>query len=422
MNKFRAVSLTLGIVLAMASTWRSAAQQSASHGAVARYDMRAGTVSGAGAMGRGGMGMAAMMGGGGGNSVQHELYLRLGSAQPAAGGAPRADHFMPPAARLGKSVPLLTPQSERAPVDQMPSDGRQEKPKGRMLIFWGCGEHAAKGQPIIIDFAKMAAGQMPAGMWSTTVVRDWGPSLQNSKIFGRWPNEDMQGGNRNIRADASLIGAHRIAGNYSPDINFTLAKDFMAALSVSTGSTPGGGSLLRWNAVPDATGYFASLFGGKSGPGGMGDMVMWSSAMSRQFGGGLDDWLAPGQVSGLVRDRVVMPSSQTTCIVPAEVRAATEFRMGKLIAYGPDENFAFPARPADPKKAWAPQWTARIRHRSMTSWMDIPGMPSGGFGSDDDSDSTQPNPQSPKPKCKPRGGFGGLGGMIGGALGGGGGC
>ena len=421
MNRFRTVSLALGICAAMASTWRIDAQQNAKSGAVARYDMRAGTVSGAGAMGRGGMGMmgAMMGGGGGGNNLQHELYLRLGSAQPPAGGAPRADHFMPPAARLGKSVPLLTPQIERGPVDQMPGDGRQEKPKGRMLIFWGCGEHAAKGQPIIIDFAKMAAGQMPAGMWSTTVVRDWGPSLQNSKTFGRWPNEDTQGGNRNIRPDASLIGAHRIAGNYSPDINFTLAKDFMAALSVSTGSTPGGGSLLRWNAVPDATGYYASLFGGKGGPGGMGDMVMWSSSMSRQFGGGLDDWLSPGQVSGLVRDRVVMPSSQTTCIVPSEVRAATEFRMGKLIAYGPDENFAFPAKPADPKKAWNLQWTARIRHRSMTSWMDIPGMPSGGFGSGDDSDSDRPNPQAPRPKCKPRGGFGG---MLGGVLSGGAGC
>ena len=31
-----------------------------------------------------------------------------------------------------------------------------------------------------------------------------------------------------------------LAGNYSPEINFTLAKDFMVALTVSTGSTPGG--------------------------------------------------------------------------------------------------------------------------------------------------------------------------------------
>ncbi|MEO7248165.1 MAG: hypothetical protein ABIW31_06885 [Novosphingobium sp.] len=419
MNSFRAISLTAGVALVGAVSWPIIAQQHAANSPVARYDIRAGTVSGVGAMGRGGMGMAAMFGGGGGNNVQHELYLRLGSAQPPAGGAPHADHFMPPAARLGKSVPLLTPQSERAPVDQMPGDGTHERPKGRMLIFWGCGEHAAKGQPIIIDFSKLAAGQMPAGMWSTTIVRDWGPSLQNSKTFGRWPNEDSMGGNRNIRPDASLIGAHRIAGNYSPDINFSLTKDFMAALSVSTGSTPGGGSLLRWNAVPEATGYFASLFGGKGGQGGMGDMVMWSSSMSRQFGGGLDDWLSPAQVSGLVRDRVVMPSSQTTCIVPSEVRAATEFRMGRLIAYGPDENFAFPARPADPKKAWILQWTARIRHRSLTSWMDIPGMPGGGFGSGEDSESDQPRPPSSRPRCKPRGG---LGGMIGGVLSGGAGC
>ena len=152
-NAFGAVYLTAGMVLVAAATWPIIAQQRAANGAVARYDMRAGTVSGAGAMGRGGMGMGAMFGGGGGNTVQRELYLRLGSIQPPATGAPRADHFMPPSVRLGKSVPLLTPQIERGPVDQMPGDPR-EKPKGRMLIFWGCGEHAAKGQPIILDFAK----------------------------------------------------------------------------------------------------------------------------------------------------------------------------------------------------------------------------------------------------------------------------
>ena len=115
------------------------------------------------------------------------------------------------------------------------------------------------------------------------------------------------GGNRQIRQDASLIGPHRIAGNYSPEINFALTKDFMAGLRVSTSTIPSGASLLRWNAVPDATGYFASLFGGKQGPNGqMGDMVMWTSSASRQFGGGLSDWLTPGQVAGLVRDRTVL--------------------------------------------------------------------------------------------------------------------
>ncbi len=417
----RIAAITAGSAALVLVAWPLVAQQNPVSGPVARYDMRVGTVSGNGGMGGGGMSMGMMFGGGRGNSIQHELYLRLGSSQPVAGGGPKADHFMPPAAKLGKSVPLLTPQLEKAPVDGIPG----ERPKGRMLIFWGCGEHAGKGQPVIIDFSKLAAGQVPPGLFNAAVMRDWGPTLQNSKTFGRWPNEDNQGGNKNIRADASLIGPHRIAGNYSPEIAFSLTKDFMAALNVTTGSTPGGGSLLRWNAVPDATGYYATLFGGKDmGRGGSGDMVMWSSSASRQFGGALEDWLTPGQVAALVRDRTAMPPSQTTCIVPAEVRAATEFRMGRLIAYGPEEDFSYPPRPANPKVAWKLDWTARVRHRSTTSWMDIPGMPSGGFGNTDDEDrpsQPQNRPQNP-PKCKPRGGLGGLGGIMGGVLGGGSGC
>jgi hypothetical protein len=395
---------------------KPAAGPKAPSGPIARYDMRAGTITGAGAMGRGAGGaMGMMFGGGGGNAAQHELYLRLGSARPPASGPPKADHFMPPVAKLGKSVPLLTPVTEKGPSDELPGPPEQrERPKGRMLIFWGCGEHAPKGQPVIIDFAKLAAGQVPQGLWSSTILRDWGPSLTNSKTFGRWPNEDAMGGNRQIKSDASLIGVHRIAGNYSPEINFTLAKDFMAGLRISNTIMPSGAAQLAWNAVPGATGYFATLFGGKRGPNGDsgGDMVMWSSSASRQFGGGLSDWISPAQVAPLVTSRTVLAPATTTCIVPAEVRAAApDFRFGNLTAYGPQEDFAYPPRPANPAAAWILEWTARIRHRSQTSWLDIPGMPSG-FGADSGEDSGQ---QQDRPRCKPRGGLlGGLGGMLGG--------
>ena len=50
--------------------------------------------------------------------------------------------------------------------------------------------------------------------------------------------------------------------------------------------------------MPMATGFYAMLFGGKPGPdGSMGDMVMWSSSATRQFGGGLGDWLSPATVA-----------------------------------------------------------------------------------------------------------------------------
>ena len=351
--------------------------------------------------------MAMMMGGGRGNNVQHELYLRLGSSTAPSGGGPKADHFMPPSAKLGRSVALSAPGQERIP-DEMP-----EKPRGRLLLYWGCGERAGPGQPVVIDFARLAAGQVPPGLWSTTVVRDWGPTLTNSRTFGRWPSED----GKFVKPDTSLPGAHRVAGNYSPEIAFTLTKDFMAPLSSRTTANPSGSTLVQWTSVADATGYLVTMFGGKQGPGGqMGDMVMWTSSATRQFGGGYGDWLTPGQVAGLVRDRSVLPPTATNCTIPLEVRRdAPDFRVGSLNAFGPMEEFSYPPRPAS--GPWYLQWTARIRHKSTNSWMDIPGM-NGAMGMDETDErpsSRQQQQQQGRPKR-------GLGGLLGQTLGGGSGC
>lgn len=380
------------------------AQQRPASGPIARYDMRAGTISG---MGAGQMNpVAMMMGGGRGSNVQHELYLRLGSSTAATGGSPKADHFMPPNAKLGKSVALTTPAQERIP-EEMP-----EKPRGRLLFYWGCGERAGPGQPVIIDFARMAAGQMPPGLWSTTVIRDWGPSLSNSRTFGRWPSDD----GKFVKADTSLPGAHRVAGNYSPEIAFTLTKDFMGPISSRATANPSGSTLVQWTALTDATGYLVTMFGGKQGPGGqMGDMVMWTSSATRQFGGGFGDWLTPGQVAGLVRDRSVLAPATTSCVIPLEVRRdAPDFRMGSLTAFGPMEEFSYPPRPA--AGPWNLSWTARIRHKSTHSWMDIPGM-DGAMGMDDSDE--RPASRQQQQQCRPKRG---LGGLLGGALGGGSGC
>lgn len=395
---FAAISVIVGVPLLAA--------QGSNSGPVARYDIRAGTVSGVGAMGAGSM-MSMMFGGRGGNAAQHELYLRLGSSRAAEKGAAKAEHFMPPTARLGKSVLLVTPREERGGTDELP-----QKPKGRLLIFWGCGMNAPKGQPVVIDFAKLAAGQMPSGLWTTTIVRDWGPTLANSRTFGRWPAED----GKYVKPDSSLLGAHRIVSNYAPEIAFTAARDFMRPLSVSSRQQAGGATVINWSAVPEATGYLAFITGGKMGPGGeMGDMVLWTSSASRQFGGGLSDWLSPSQVAGLVKDKTILPPTATSCVVPIEVREATpDFRFGTLTAFGPEEAFSYPPRPTEAGKPWNLEWTARIRHRSMTSWMDGQGMMMGAMNSADDGAPAQ---QQQK-KCKPRG----LGGMLGGVLGGGGGC
>ena len=372
----------------------------------ARYEMRAETTSGMGAMGQGGgMGSALSMafGGGGRSSAQHSLQLDLGTTIAPADGKPKADHFMPAGAKLGKSVPLKTPVNQ----PMIDGDGEFQRPKGRMLIYWGCGEHAPKGQPVVIDFARLAAGQVPPGLWSNNVPNERWVSPANSRTYGTWPNAD---GRTTLKSDSSLIGAHRVAGNYSPEIAFTLTRDFMAPLAATNAVQASGSVLLNWNAVPEATGYHAWIIGGKADRGGdMIDIVWWSSSAGREFGGGLSDWLSPPTVARLVANRTVMSPQTTTCTVPAEVRRdAPDYMYAMLNAFGPEESFAFPPRPANPKTPWNPVWTSRIMHKSMTSFLiGMPGM---------DGAAGDAAPQC-KPKKKKRG-LGGLGGALGGAIGG----
>lgn len=375
----------------------------------ARYQMDVATTSGF--MAGGANPMRAMFGGRGGGSVAHTLTLRLGSTL-AATGAPAADHFMPAGMNLGPSVPLVTPTTTVAtgPAEGGPP-GEMRRPKGRLLLFWGCGAHAGPGQPVVIDFSKLGQNQFPPGLFSTSVPGDAGPTAANSRTYGDWPNARSS---KQPGSNSSLIGEHRVAGNYSPEIRFSLDQDFMPALQARGSAQPDGSQMLSWNGIPVATGYYAWTIGAKSMGEDNADMVWWTSASAKEFGGGLTDWLSPATVASLIARRVVMPPTQTSCQIPAEVKAAAgEFMMTQLYAYGPERDFAYPERPANPKVAWRPDWTARVRYRANTSLM--LGMPGMGDMGDDDSGRNNANGgnngqngDGGKKKCKPKIGLGGI--------------
>ena len=373
---------------------------------VARYTIDAGTTSGMAAMASGG-GAGAVLGMlRGGGQVAHELLLRLGSSREVTG-EPAADHFLPDGTRLGASVPLLTPRQARSESVQtgMPQ-GQMQIPEGRLLLFWGCGERAGPGQPVVIDFSRMARGEVPPGLFAQAVdlPDDWSIRQDNSRTFGEWPNTRNS---RAVPANASLLGAHRIAGNYSPEIAFELADDFMPALQATSRDAAGGAVGLTWNALPKATGYYAWAMA-TNPDGNSRDMVWWTSSSTQQFGGPMSDWLSPAAVRRLVDAGTVMPSSQTSCTIPAEVReAGGPMLMTYLYGYGPQADFAYPPRPENTRTPWNPEWIARVRFRSSTMLMH--GMP--GMGGIDDADgeetarSSEAQPAA-KPRC--RGGLRGV--------------
>jgi len=383
---------SLGAAAALLSA--TALSQSTAPGPV-RYAMDAATMSGMGAMmGGSGGGLGAMMGmmSGGPPKAVRMLELHHGAGTNAP--KPEALHAMPKGTGLGASVKLL-------PLTRGEASGEAgfERPSGRLLLFWGCGERAPKGQPVVIDFAKLAKGQIPPGLFMDGVdlPEDWKVSLANSRTYTTWPNDSDS---KSVPANASLLGAHKITANYSKEIAFTLAEDFMPALQASTSDTAAGGSKLAWTGLDKATGYYAWAMGAKdAGRGGTPvEMVWWASSKNQAFGGPLWDWISPSGVRKLITAGTVMPPEQRDCIVPAEViKASGEGLMVSLQAYGPQADFAYPPRPADTKKPWNPEWIARVRFRSST--MLIPGMEGmEGMSSSNAQSGEQAKPA--KPKCK----------------------
>ncbi len=358
-------------------------------GPKAQYAMDVSTMSGMGMGAMMGGGLGALLGGGGGDNYM--LDLRLSSATPAPQQPEKGDHFFLPSAKMGKSVPLWGD----APGKTQPEErgynpgGPMEKPKGRLLMFWGCHAKAPKGQPFILDFAKLPTAQMPSYMPAQMRQYEAAAKARDNNAAW-WPNPKS---GKQPKSGSSLRGEHRIASAFTPEIKFALANDYMAGLNVDP-AEQGGGIMLGWNSVPTATGYSAFAMGGMERAGQGGDMVMWTSAGNRDSGIGMD-WLSPAEVARQIGLKNIMPPSQTSCAIPAEAKAAAGGMMfGSMNAFGPEENFSFPPKPADPKAVWNIDWTAKVRFRAFASFMTgMGGM--GGMG--DSGGSSQPQP---KKKCK----------------------
>ena len=323
---------------------------------IAHYWLSAETAAGMTMPGMGSMGSMTAGGMMGGQAQGgRRMLLQLGSQQSASG-EPRAAHEIPPGMNMGPQLPLLTPRREPAQRGgERATPESMQKPKGRMLIYWGCGEEVRKGQPVVIDFAKMAEGQTPPGMVSRGVRSPSGPAFGRNRTYGDWPNQEDA---KQVPDSASLRGDHRIQGNYSPEIRFSLDRNFLERVELVANANN-----LRWKQIPNATGYFATLYGAQ----GEHEVIFWSSSEVQEMGGGLMDYVPPAEVARLIREKVVMPPQTTECTVPGEVVKKAGSPFLNFIAYGEEANFVHPPRPADPKAAWEQQWAVKVRFKSTAS-------------------------------------------------------
>ena len=347
--------MKFGMTLVAAGTALAVGAVGASAAPIATYWVDASTQTGMAGMAAGGQpDMSAIMSmmQGGPSPVSHSLRLRLAS-QTKAPAAAQADHLIPPALRMGPSLPLIAPPRGTLETGPMPEI------KGKMLIYWGCGDHVGAGQPMTVNLADLASGKVPESIKRAASAMGRTPHSYGGPLsapgFGEWPNNKD---NRPVPAGGSLVGAHKIQGNYSPTIDFTLGQgqDFMAAMNLAEGGeAASGASLVRWNPVPGATGYALALFGANEA----GETIMWSSAKNPGFAN--LDYLTPGDAKKAVAAGDALAPSTTQCLIPAEVARAIPMGMVMSVAYGPEVHFA--EAPKNPK------WAVTVRYKSNGSLM-----------------------------------------------------
>ncbi len=386
------VALSLPLAASAALAQQPAVQQVVKPPvAQAWIDIATGAGFGMPAGGAGGANPMAMMGGlfGGGRSagnsfgqtaavpagrwVDVTLYTRnnpqLAEAQQAV-----------PAGFLNPALKLQSPRELRGGVPPEPGDERVvepefERPKGRMLLYWGCGDTIRTGQPRVVDFATATPADL-ARFFQSRRATQRGTHAAPGRPS--WPSRDDT---RMVPDGASLAGEHLFTGAGVPEgfrFQIATAQDLMPPIALKQ-QDQSGATRLDWQALPTARAYFISGMGAKAG--GKGDneveMVLWTSSEQPEVGFGLMDYQTNSAVDRWLKEQVLLAPRTTTCTVPKGVFTG-EGAMLRMIAYGSELNLAHPPRPTDPKIAWEPQWAVKLRVKSQTTamlGMEMPAIP-----------------------------------------------
>lgn len=314
-----------------------------------------------------------------------------------------ASQTLPPGMNLGDSLKLIAPLPDKpvtyTPTEESPSDPSYEKPKGKISIYWGCGETVRPGQPRTLDAAKAT----PEDYAKFFVMRGKLTKGARSQPGNpAWPNK---ADDRKVPDNASLVGQHQFVGNGIPEsfkLNLGPGHDLMAAIDLVQTRKDGGVSL-EWKTIPNARGYFISVMGGQSGKGDSTEVVVWTSSELPDFGFGLVDYQANADVDKWLNEKVILPANTNKCDVPKGIFGEQGAGMLRMIAYGSDSYFAYPPRPIDSKVAWEPDWQTKLRMKSTYSSI-LGGMGDmTGMGGRRNNNTSQVEPQQrPEQKEEPK--------------------
>lgn len=302
-----------------------------------------------------------MMGRMSGMGPRRSLMLQLNSPRTIPSN-PEATHDIPPGQKMGRTLPLLIPERSKPVKEEEGEEAKYEKPKMRMLMYWGCSETVRPGQPKVLDTEKMSMIDFGKAMAGRTGSFQHSPSPRSGWAYADWPNRKHQ--QQEVPKGSSLIGDHFVHGNYSPDIKFFVDEkhDFMAPVEFS--SVKGGLSdsiRFQWKKIPTALGYFATAMAHNEKTG---EMIIWSSSEPQDPGYGLMNYLTPADVTRFIKEKVVMGPEVTNCSIPQGIFSEANGAVLQFIGYGDELNIAWPPKPKDPKIPHDYIWAMKLRNKS----------------------------------------------------------
>ena len=269
-----------------------------------------------------------------------------------------------PAGFLSPALKLQSPKETRGtapdPGDDSTTEPDHERPKGKMLLYWGCGDKVRPGQPRVVDFATASPADLGRFFQSRRATQRGTHSAVGRPV---WPSVADA---RMVPAQASLVGAHAFSGQGVPEgFRFQLgaAQDLMPPIALKQ-TDVAGSTLLEWQALPHARAYFISGMGMREND----EMVIWTSSEQPDIGFGLLDYQTNPAVDRWLKEQVLLAPQTTRCAVPKGVFTG-QGAMLRMIAYGNELNLAHPPRPTDPRVAWEPVWAAKVRVKSVAMAM-----------------------------------------------------
>ncbi|MDP1650213.1 MAG: hypothetical protein Q8M01_18710 [Rubrivivax sp.] len=335
----------------------------------------------------GGMGMPMGMPGGGGGNPMAALGSLFGRGGAAANHFGQTQAMSPgrwvdvtlttrnnpqlaeaeqsvPAGFLSPALKLQSPKETRGtapdPGDERATEPDYERPKGKLLLYWGCGEAVLAGQPRVVDFATATPAELGRFFQSRRATQRGTHAAAGRPV---WPSV---ADTRIVPEQASLVGEHAFSGQGVPEgFRFQLgaAQDLMPPIALKQ-TDAAGSTLLEWQALPQARAYFISAMGMRENN----EMVVWTSSEQPDIGFGLLDYQTNPAVDRWLKEQVLLTPQTTRCAVPQGVFSG-EGAMLRMIAYGNELNLAQPPRPTDARVPWEPVWAAKVRVKSVTMAM-----------------------------------------------------